>query len=54
MPGEKKREERWLELCQQAVIEKDPTKLMALVAEINRLLEAREQHPKRKIAETGG
>jgi hypothetical protein len=35
--------ERWMELCEQASKEQDPTKLMKLVEEINRLLEQREQ-----------
>jgi hypothetical protein len=35
--------ERWLELCKQAAIEQDPQKLMALVKEINDLLEAKER-----------
>jgi len=35
--------ERWLQLCEQAAIEQDPTKLLALISEINRLLEAKEQ-----------
>jgi hypothetical protein len=35
--------ERWMELCAQASKEQDPTKLMKLVEEINRLLELREQ-----------
>jgi len=35
--------ERWLQLCEQAAIEQDPTKLLALTSEINRLLEAKEQ-----------
>ena len=36
MKGETK--ERWQEVCEQAAIEKDPEKLLKLVAEINRLL----------------
>jgi hypothetical protein len=35
--------ERWVELCEQASKEQDPTKLMSLVEEINCLLEQREQ-----------
>ena len=35
--------ERWLQLCEQAATEQDPEKLMALIAEINRLLEAKER-----------
>jgi hypothetical protein len=42
--------ERWMELCEQASKEQDPTKLIRLVEEINRLLEQREQ--KRKPGET--
>jgi hypothetical protein len=34
--------ERWLLLCEQATTEQDPTKLMALIEEVNRLLEAEE------------
>jgi hypothetical protein len=33
-----KTKERWQEVCEQAAIEKDPEKLLKLVAEINRLL----------------
>jgi hypothetical protein len=32
-------EERWKALCPKASTEKDPEKLLALVSEINRLLE---------------
>jgi hypothetical protein len=53
MLGDKKKEEEWLALCEQAVIEQDPQKLMALVAEIERLLQAKEQLPKEKIMGTG-
>ncbi len=35
--------ERWMQLCEQAATEQDPEKLMALIAEINRLLEAKER-----------
>jgi hypothetical protein len=34
--------EHWLELCEQAATEQDPQKLMELVAEIDRLLEAKQ------------
>lgn len=40
MKGETK--ERWDELCKQAVNEQDPEKLRALVAEINRLLQEKQ------------
>ena len=52
MLGNKKKEE-WLELCQQAVDEKDPAKLMALVVEIDRLLDAKEQRLKARRPKTG-
>ena len=35
--------ERWYQLCQLAAIEPDPGKLLALVAEVNRLLKEREE-----------
>ena len=35
--------EVWLELCEQAAVEQDPKKFMDLIAEINRLLEAKER-----------
>jgi len=35
--------ERWIELCELATVEQDPTKLKLLVEEINRLLEEKEQ-----------
>jgi hypothetical protein len=38
--------ERWMQLCEQAANEQDPEKLMELVAEINRLLEAKERRLK--------
>jgi hypothetical protein len=41
-----KQKEEWMELCELAANEQDPAKLMKLVAEINRLLEAKEQRLK--------
>jgi hypothetical protein len=38
--------ERWKQLCEQAVVEQDPDKLMRLVAEINRLLSEKEERLK--------
>jgi hypothetical protein len=35
--------ERWFQLCQLAAVEEDPNKLLALVTEINTLLERRQQ-----------
>jgi hypothetical protein len=43
--------ERWMLLCEQAAVEQDHDKLIALVAEINALLDAKQarlearQHP---------
>jgi flagellin-like hook-associated protein FlgL len=42
MPNE--RTERWKELCAQAASEQDPDKLLALVKEINRLLDDISSH----------
>ena len=41
MQGQQK--ERWKELCELAAREQNPERLMELVAEINRLLEQKEQ-----------
>jgi hypothetical protein len=41
MLGEKK--EHWLELCAQAAVEQDPQRLLALVKQINLLLEEKER-----------
>ncbi len=38
--------EKWMELCAQAAEEQDPEKLMELIAQINRLLEAKERRLK--------
>ena len=38
---------RWLELCEQASVEEDQRKLMALVAEITRLLGKKQERLKR-------
>jgi hypothetical protein len=40
-----KQKEKWMELCELAANEQDANKLMALIAEINRLLEEKEQRP---------
>ena len=41
MQGENR--ERWQTLCEEAAIEQDPERLLALIQEINRLLENKEQ-----------
>ncbi len=38
--------ERWKQLCEQAASEQDPEKLLALVTEINRLLEEKDRPTK--------
>ena len=43
-----KTRERWLELCEQAAVEQDHDKLMALIAEIDRLLGEKEQRLRNK------
>jgi hypothetical protein len=40
MTGETRK--RWMEFCEQAAIEQDPNKLIALVEEINRLLQEKQ------------
>ena len=47
--------ERWMRLCAEAATDQDPRKLMGLVDEINRLLEAKEDRlnkraPAQKLA----
>jgi hypothetical protein len=43
-------EERWRALCEEAVVEQDPDKLLHLIREINRLLEAKERRLQRNRA----
>jgi hypothetical protein len=38
-----KQKEKWMELCELAANEQDARKLMALIAEIARLLEVKQQ-----------
>ncbi len=38
----KNRQEEWIELCRQAYLERDPSKLHQLIRRINELLEAKE------------
>jgi hypothetical protein len=42
-----KNREIWEELCTLAATEQDPDKLLALVAEINRILEEKEERLKK-------
>jgi hypothetical protein len=39
--GHPRRAETWISLCAQAAVEQDPKRLLDLVSEINRLLDAR-------------
>jgi hypothetical protein len=41
MKGETR--ERWLVLCEQAAVEQDPQRLMALIREIDQLLREKQQ-----------
>jgi hypothetical protein len=41
-------DERWLQLCSEAAVERDPDKLMKLLQEINRLLNEKEERRKRR------
>lgn len=50
MVGDEK--ERWMHLCELAAKEQDPAKLMALVAEINSILESKEQRLKTRDSAT--
>ena len=51
MQGEKK--EHWMELCAEAAVEEDPEKLHALVEEIDRLLQEKEDRLKRRYPPYG-
>lgn len=46
--------EKWMELCAQAASEQDSEKLMKLIAQINQMLEAKEQRLKGQSAEPQG
>ena len=46
-------EQRWMKLCQQASVEQDPDKLIKLVEEINRLLDARQKSYRALAASPG-
>jgi hypothetical protein len=51
MKGETKK--HWTELCERAANEQDPKKLLALVAEINRLLEEKEERLRKSDTASG-
>ena len=44
-----KTKEHWTQLCELAAAEKDPEKLLALVKEINRMLEEKENLLQQKL-----
>lgn len=48
-----KNKERWMELCEQAAVEQDCKKLLALTAEIARLLEEKQRRLDREAAGRG-
>jgi hypothetical protein len=50
MQGQAK--ERWMQLCERAAVEQDSVKLMALVSEINRMLDEKEHRIKQQRAKT--
>ena len=50
MRGEKL--EQWKQLCELAAIEEDPERLLALVKEINRLLDEKENRLRGKSAQS--
>jgi hypothetical protein len=39
----KENQEEWMELCRRAANEQDPEKFLALISQINRLLEAKDE-----------
>ena len=43
-----KQKEKWMELCELAANEQDANKLMALITEINRLLEEKAQRVEKR------
>ena len=43
---------RWMQLCEQAAVEQDSVKLMALVNEINRMLDEKEDRLKQQRDKT--
>jgi hypothetical protein len=42
--------EQWMQLCEQAAVEQDAEKLLALVKEINRMLDEKDRRLKRAEA----
>ena len=44
--------EEWMRLCELAAVEKDSQKLLKLVAEINRMLDEKEQRLKRTSSDS--
>ena len=51
---EERQKEEWMRLCEQAAYEQDPEKLMALVQEINRLLDEKHQRLQKAVSPTEG
>jgi hypothetical protein len=46
--------EQWMQLCEQAAVEQDEDKLLALVEEINRMLDEKERRLQRNQAARSG
>jgi len=53
LPKHIENDEKWMELCAQASKEQDPAKLLALIQEIARLLEEKEQRVKGQLPASG-
>ncbi len=49
---EEELKERWTELCEQAAVEQDSEKLMALIEQIDRTLEKKEERLKHRLSQT--
>jgi len=45
--------EQWRQLCELAAIEQDPERLLALVKEINRLLDEKEKRLREESEQSG-
>lgn len=46
-------QERWRELCEMAVVESDPRRVIELFKQIDRLLSESEDHPDADALQTG-
>jgi len=46
--------EDWIQLCERVAIEKDPERMIVLVRELIRMLDAKEERLQRESAARGG